>query len=129
MLHANPNRNREADLPAEQPGSEEGLYVNDLADGDVVDIETQHRHYTLVKRADAHMDISGHPTFCPQPIDVEVEGSVEGRFALLANPGFIGRGMYLVFKHPLFNLVTTSRIREIHTRGSPSSKATTAAQA
>ena len=117
MPHANPNPNGETDLPARQPGSEEGLYVNDLADGDVVDIETQHRHYTLVKRADAHMDISGHPTFCPQPVNVEVEGSVEGRFELLANPGFIGRGMYLIFKHPLFDEVTTSRIREIHRLG------------
>jgi hypothetical protein len=126
MPHANPNPNREIDLPAEQPGSEEGLYVTDLADGDVVDIETQHRHYTLVKRADAHMDISGHPTFCPQPVNVEVEGSVEGRSALLPNPGFIGLGMYLLFKHPHFNLVTTSRIREIHTRGPSSSKATSA---
>ena len=125
MPHPNPNR--EIDLPPEQPGSEEGLYVNDLAAGTVVEIETQHRHYKLVKRADAHMDISGHPTFCPEPVDVEVEGSVKGRPAFLHNPGFIGRGMYMVFKHPLFNLVTTSRIREIHTRGSSSSKPANAA--
>jgi len=125
MLDA--NRNREIDFSAERPGSEEGLYVNDLATGAVVEIETEHRHYKLVKRADAHMFISGHPMFCPEPVDVEVEGCVGDRSALLPNPGFIGRGMYLLFKHPLFNLVTTSRIRQILTGGSSSSKATTAA--
>jgi hypothetical protein len=103
------------DSPAHQPGSEEGFYLNDLADGAVVDIETQHRHYRLVKRADTHVRISGHPIFCPEPVEVEVEGSIGSRPMLVPNPGFIGRGMYLVFKHPLFEqVITTSRIREIH---------------
>ena len=64
------------DIPAQQSGGEDGLYLNDLADGAVVDIETQHRHYRLVKRADTHVRISGHPTFCPEPVEVEVEGSI-----------------------------------------------------
>jgi hypothetical protein len=80
-----------------------------------VDIETQHHHYRLVKRADTHVRISGHPTLCPEPIEVEVEGSLAGGPPLVPNPGFIGRGMYLVFKHPLFEqVITTSKIREIH---------------
>lgn len=116
MIH--PKLRQGIDLHAEPPESNEGLYVNDLADGDVVEIETQHSHYRLVKRAAAHMCISGHPTFCPEPVEVEIEGSVGGRSSLLLpHPGFIGRGMYLMFKHPVFNLVTTSRIREIHMRG------------
>jgi len=124
MLRANPNR--EIDFPAERPGSEEGLYVKDLADGEVVEIETQHCHYKLIKRADAYVCISGHPRFCPEPIEVEIKGSI-GRGPLSqSNPGFIGRGMHLVFKHPRFDLVTTSRIRQIQTGSSSSSKATAA---
>jgi hypothetical protein len=115
MLHANPHR--VVDFPAVQPGSEEGVYLNDLADGAVVDIDTQHSHYRLVKRDHAHVCISGHPRFCPEPVEVEIEGSVGYASGLLPHPGYIGRGMYLIFKHPFFNLVTTSRIREIHTRG------------
>jgi hypothetical protein len=110
-----PNVNQANALPAHQAGNEKGIYLNDLADGAVVDIETQHHHYRLVKRADTHMRISGHPTLCPEPIEVEVEGSLASGPPLMPNPGFIGRGMYLVFKHPLHDqVITTSRIREIH---------------
>jgi len=115
MLH--PSANLASDFRAERPNGEDGLYLHDLADGAVVEIDTQHSHYKLVKRADSHVCISGHPTFCPEPVEVEIEGSVAGGSTLLPNPGFIGRGMYLMFKHPQFNLVTTSRIREIHTHG------------
>jgi len=110
-----PNLNQAIDLAAQRPGSDKGFYLNDLADGAVVDIETQHHHYRLVKRADTHVRIFGHPTLCPEPIEVEVEGSLAGGPPLVPNPGFIGRGMYLVFKHPLFEqVITTSKIREIH---------------
>ncbi len=71
----------------------------------------------LIKRADAHVRISGHPTFCPEPVEVELEGSFGSVPPLNPHPGFIGRGMYLVFKHPVFGEVTTSRIVEIHKLG------------
>ena len=112
-----PDLNQATDLPAQQPGGDKGFYLNDLPDGTVVDIETQHHHYRLVKRADTHVRISGHPTFCPEPIEVEIEGSIAAGPLLAPNPGFIGRGMYLVFKHPLFDEITTSRIREVHKLG------------
>jgi hypothetical protein len=124
MLH--PNLNQEIDFRAGQHASDEGFYLNDLARGAIVEIDTQHHHYRLVKRADTHVRISGHPKFCPEPVEVEIEGSFGGRPPLMPNPGFIGRGMYLVFKHPLFDEVTTSRIREIHKLGQSSSEATTA---
>ena len=109
------NSIQQSDSPASQPQSNEGIYMKDLANGSVVDIETQHRHYRLVKRDNYHARISGHPEFCPEPVDVEIEGSIAKGPNLLPNPGFIGRGMYLVFKHPRYDqLITTSRIREIH---------------
>lgn len=115
MLH--PKLNQESKFPAEHPGSDEGIYLDDLAEGAVLDIETQHHHYRLVKGADTHVCISGHPTLCPEPIEVEIEGSVRSLPPLIPNRGFIGRGMYLLFKHPFFHEVTTSRIREIHKLG------------
>ena len=102
------------DSRAEQPAAEEGFYLKDLAEGAVVEFETQHHHYRIVKRADAQVRISGHPTFCPEPVEVQIEGSVGSRPMLTPNPGFIGRGMYLIFKHPTYDRITTSRIREIH---------------
>jgi hypothetical protein len=93
---------------------DDGFYLNDLAAGAVVEVETQHHRYTLVKGPGAHVRISGHPTYCPEPVDVQIEGSVGGRPMQGPKLGFIGRGMYLVFKHPVYDSVTTSRIREIH---------------
>ena len=112
-----PPCDRKSLLPAKGPGSQEGFYLNDLARGAIVEIDTQHHHYRLVKRADTHVRISGHPKFCPEPVEVEIEGSFGGRPPLMPNPGFIGRGMYMVFKHPLFDRITTSRIREIRKLG------------
>jgi len=111
------NRNQEIDFPAEQRGSKEGFCLDDLADGTALQIETQHRNYRLIKGADIHVRISGHPTFCPEPVEVEFEGSLESGPKLVPIPGFIGCGMYMVFKHPLFGSVTTSRILEIHKLG------------
>jgi hypothetical protein len=95
-------------------GKDEGVCLDELAAGAVVEIETQHHHYTLVKDADTHVRVSGHPSFCPKPIEMEMEGSIGSGSPFIPNPGFIGRGMYLVLKHPVFDRIMTSRIREIH---------------
>jgi hypothetical protein len=109
------NVHQKIDFPAGQSRTgDEGIYLHDLADGAVVEIETQHHHCRLVKGTATRARISGHPTICPEPVEVEIEGSFGSRPRLMPNPGFIGRGMYLVFKHPRFNQATTSRIREIH---------------
>lgn len=109
-----------------QSGSEErtgelgvgdGIFVNQLDKGAVLDIETRNRHYQLVKRDQDHVAISGHPTFCPQPVEVEIEGSVGRTQPMFSDPGYIGRGMRLVYKHPVFDIVTTSEILAIHARG------------
>jgi hypothetical protein len=95
--------------------NDEGFYLRDLANGSVVEIETQHRHYRLEKDDDTHVRISGHPTFCPTPTEVKVEGSFAAWPETIPKPGFIGRGMYLAFKRPgIPEVITTSRIREIH---------------
>src|SRR5579862_7684068 len=92
----------------------EGVYLNDLAAGSVVELDTSHHHYRLVKEADNHVRISGHPTFSPEPADVEVEGSIGNASPMMLKRRFIGKGMRMVLKHPVFNLITTSAIRAIH---------------
>ncbi len=98
----------------EEQSETEGIFLSELAEGAVVEIETKDHHYRLVKNADTRVRISGHPTFCPEPVEVEIEGSVARGLPLAAHAGFIGRGMYLVLKHPQFDRITTARIREIH---------------
>jgi len=95
------------------PSIEDGVYLADLADGAELEVETKNHHYRIVKSADTHARISGHPKICPEPVTVEIEGSSGGGLVGL-KPGFIGRGMHLTFAHPTYHLVTTSRILEIH---------------
>ncbi len=95
----------------------DGVYLDELATGSIIELETQHHHYTLVKRAGGQVLMSGHPLFCPKPITVQIEGSFPNLPMSVPQPGFIGKGMYLLFNHPVYHSVTTSRILEIHRHG------------
>ena len=92
-------------------GEEEGVYLDDLADGAVLEVETRHHRYKLVKNSQARAFISGHPKYCPEPVTVQIDGSGGGGREL--KPGYIGRGMHLVFEHPVYHTITTSRILDI----------------
>jgi hypothetical protein len=97
----------------EMARTEDGVYLDELADGAELELETKNHHYKIVKSARAQARISGHPQICPEPVTVEIEGS--SRAGLVGfKPGFIGRGMHLTFEHPTYHTVTTSRILEIH---------------
>jgi len=112
-----PHLNQETHFPTGPVTTMEGFYLDDLASGTALEIETRNRNYRLFKRANAHVRISGHPTYCPEPVEVEVEGSFGSGLKSAPHPGFIGRGMYMMFKHPLFGWITTSQILEIHKLG------------
>jgi hypothetical protein len=90
---------------------EGGVYVNDLPAGAILEIETERHRYTIVNHIGGHALISGHPTFCPEPIPVRIEGSTWG--GSMVKLGFIGLGMHLTFRHPTYHTITTSRIVEI----------------
>ena len=94
---------------------EGGVYLSDLATGVRLEVETQHNLYHLVTAGDGKALISGHPRYCPVPVEVRIQGSGWG--GSLLKPSFIGRGMRLEFCHPAFNVVTTSTIREIRQCG------------
>ena len=90
---------------------EVGVYLADLDTGVRLEVETQHHLYSLVNSGGGKALISGHPKYCPDPVEVLVAGSSAGGFPLKSS--FIGRGMRLEFWHPTHALVTTSRIRDI----------------
>jgi len=90
--------------------SDGGVYFDNLADGAVLELETKHHRYTLVKRASGEALISGHPVICPEPVLVKIEGSARCSDPTL-KAGFIGCGMQLIFEHPTYHTaVFTSRI-------------------
>ncbi|HLO05644.1 MAG TPA: hypothetical protein VK198_03310, partial [Terriglobales bacterium] len=78
----------------------------------MLQIQTQHRWYTVVHRGRGEAWIWGHPAFCPEPVLVRIEGSSWGGSMLKI--GFVGRGMHLEFRHPSYRTpIVTSRILEI----------------
>jgi hypothetical protein len=91
---------------------EGGVFLQNLPDGAVLEIETQNRIYTLVSRGDGDALLSGHPAFCPEPAPVRIHGSTWGGAILKYR--FIGRGMHMEFGHPAYvGPILTSRIVDI----------------
>jgi hypothetical protein len=106
-----PNLSEEVNRNIIQSEIEGGVHLDNLFDGDVLEVETRHRWYTLIYRGRGHALISGHPKFCPRPVLVRIEGSTWGGTMLKTR--FIGRGMHLEFRHPSYNTVVTSRIVDV----------------
>ena len=77
---------------------EGGVFLADLAEGAELKVKTENRLYTLVTRGGGRVLISGHPEFCPEPVEVSIHGSTWG--GTMIRSGFIGRGMHLEFGHP-----------------------------
>ena len=93
--------------------TEDGIYLDELPVGAVIDVETDHSTYRVENRGDGRALIAGHSKYCPQPVLVDLLGSTAGGGATL-KMRFIARGMRLEFRHPELGVVCTSRIREIH---------------
>lgn len=111
LFAPHPNLCEEVNRNIIQSEIEGGVHLDNLFEGDVLEVETRHRWYTLVYRGQGQALISGHPKFCPRPVLVRIEGSTWGGSMLKTR--FIGRGMHLEFRHPSYNTVVTSRIVEI----------------
>ena len=91
---------------------EGGVYLPHLPQGATVEVETMNHTYTVVSCGDSDALICGHPTFCPEPVRVSINGSTWG--GSLLKQGFIGRSMHLEFRHPDYiGPITTSRIVDI----------------
>ena len=90
---------------------EGGVFLTDLPPGATLEVETENHKYNLVNAGGGRAWISGHPDYCPDPIEVTVLGSNWG--GSIVKSCFIGRGMRLEFAHPSHEMVMTSRIRDI----------------
>ena len=90
---------------------EGGVHLRDVTPGTVLEIRTQNRSYTLRYQGDNQALISGHPVFCPEPTLVSIHGSTWGGSMLKEH--FIGRGMHLEFRHPIYEPITTSVIEDV----------------
>lgn len=85
--------------------------MDDLIEGEVLEVETQHHDYTIVNRGGGQALICGHPKYCPDPVPVSIDGSTWGGSMLKVR--YIGRGMRMEFRHPVYNTIVTSYIVEI----------------
>jgi len=106
-----PNFSDEVNRNIVQSEIEGGVYLDDLSEGAVLEVETQHHWYSIVIGAHGQELISGHPQYCPGPVPVRIEGCTWGGSMLKLR--FIGRGMHLEFRHPVYRTIITSRIMEI----------------
>jgi hypothetical protein len=116
-----PNLSDEVNRNIVQSEIKGGVWLDDLSEGAVLEVETQNRWYTIVIRARGQELISGHPQFCPDPIAVRIEGSTWGGSMLKLR--FIGRGMRLELRHPVFRTILTSRIVDMRASEQPASDA------
>src|SRR2546427_4072869 len=90
----------------------EGVDINNLNPGSLIEVETTSRRYHIECLGGNTMRISGHPDFCPNPVEAELQGSVdrEGMY----ESGFITPGKQLVFVLARDRFVTTTRVLSVH---------------
>jgi hypothetical protein len=92
--------------------TDEIVECKNLERGSLIDVETKSRHYQIEWLGGNTIRISGHPEYCPEPVEAHLQGSFdrEGLFGL----GVIGRGMRLRFLIDGERPVTTSRVLSVH---------------
>jgi len=95
--------------PAE---STQGVDLQNLPPGAMVDVETRSRHYHIECLGGNTMRISGHPQYCPSPVVAELAGSMDRNGAY--ETGRIMPGKHLVFVLEHERPVTTSRVLSVH---------------
>lgn len=112
MFNPHPNLADEVNRGIIQSEIEGGVFLSDLPPSTVLEIQTLHHCYKAVLLGGSEAMLSGHPEFCPEPVQVAISGSTWGGSMLKLQ--FVGRGMHLEFRHPLYATpIITSPIQEI----------------
>ena len=111
LFTPHPNLGDEINRNICQSEVEGGVFLGDLAAGARLELESRNHIYLLENRGDGWALICGHPTHCPRPVLVKINGSTWGK--CMVKLRFIGRGMHLEYRHPEWGTIRTSRIREI----------------
>ena|ERR1700722_4755137 len=115
MFNAHPNLADEVNRGIIQSEIEGGVFLNDLPPDTVLEIQTMNHRYTAVLLGGNDALLSGHPEFCPEPVQVAISGSPWGGSMLKLQ--YVGRGMHLEFRHPSYATpIITSAIKEIRDR-------------
>jgi len=95
---------------AAQAERSQSVALDELPVGAVVEVETGHSTYRLENRGEGKALISGHPTYCPEPVLVDFHGAV-GPSTL--KMWLIEPDLKMEFRHPDFGVVRTSKVRKI----------------
>jgi hypothetical protein len=112
MFTPHPNLADDVNRAIIQSEIEGGVFLHDLPPSTVLEIQTMHHVYTAVLLGGSDALISGHPEFCPYPVQVAIAGSTWGGSMLKLQ--YVGRGMHLEFRHPEYATpIVTSPIQEI----------------
>src|SRR5260370_33764935 len=112
MFTPHPSLSDEVNRNIVQSEIEGGVSLEGLPPDTVLQIRTQHHFYTVLLLGEGSVLISGHPQYCPQPVQVTIAGSTWGGSMLKMR--FIGRSMHLEFHHPAYSTpIITSPIQEI----------------
>jgi hypothetical protein len=112
MFMPHPNLSDDVNRAIIQSEIEGGVSLKDLPPFTVLEIQTMHHCYTAVILRGNVALISGHPEFCPEPVQVAIAGSSWGGSMMKLQ--FVGRGMHLEFHHPEYATpIITSPIQEI----------------
>lgn len=111
MFQPHPNLSDEVNNAIAESELAGGVFLDKLAVGKKLQVETRNTTYTIERREDG-LYISGNAKYCPEPVKCSIPGSNFGGSMLKMN--FVGRGMFLEFHtdaHP--TVIVTSQIQEV----------------
>lgn len=112
MFNPHPNLADEINRSIIQSEIEGGVFLNELPPATILQIQTLNHCYTAVLLGGSEALLSGHPEFCPEPVQVAIAGSTWGGSMLKLQ--YVGRGMHMEFHHPAYaRPIVTSAIQEI----------------
>jgi len=88
-----------------------------LKPGSIVEVETRSRHYRIECLGGHAVRVSGHPDYCPAPVDAELEGSLTRDGALESGLIECGQRLLLLLNQRL--PITTSKVVHVRVENSP----------
>ena len=74
LFMPHPNLSDEVNRNIVQSEIEGGVHLDSLPDGEVLEVETENRWYTIVVGRRGKDLIWGHPKYCPEPVAVSIKG-------------------------------------------------------
>jgi hypothetical protein len=111
-MEDHPNLSPEINAAIRKSEADGGIWMKDVKPGIRVLVRTKSRVYTIGRLEDGTVHISGHPEYCPRPVEAKIHGSTWG--SPMIKVGWIGRGMHLEFStidHR--GAITTSTIQDV----------------